>query len=117
MLAGDTPDLLAPMAMKREITSPTWYALDDREDRWLSIFARLKRGVRFPQAAAAMNVLYRSISEGELAQLKDPPSPRARQEFLNRETGTSPGGVGITCCAPIGKRRWSRSWRWSAWCC
>jgi predicted permease len=73
VLAGDTPDVLAPMAMKREIT-PTWYALDDREDRWLSIFARLKPGVRLPHARAAMNVLYRSISEGELAQLKDPPS-------------------------------------------
>jgi len=94
VLAGDTPDLLAPMAMKREIT-PTWYALDDREDRWLSIFARLKPGVRLPQAAAAMNVLYRSISEGELSQLKDPPSSRARQEFLNQKLELRPAAQGI----------------------
>src|SRR5260370_28806240 len=94
VLAGDTPDVLAPMAMKREIT-PMSYALDDREDRWLSIFARLKPGVRLPQAAAAINVLYRSISDGELSQLKDPPSSRARQEFLNQKLNLRPAAQAI----------------------
>ena len=94
VLAGDTPDVLAPMAMKREIT-PTWYALDDREDRWLSVFARLKSGVRLPQAAAAVDVLYRSISEDELAQRKDPLPPRSRQEFLNQKLVLRPAAQGI----------------------
>src|SRR5712692_8668837 len=44
VLSGDTPDLLVPIMMKREVT-PTWDALEDRQFRWLSMFARLKPGV------------------------------------------------------------------------
>ncbi len=94
VLAGDTPDLMAPIAMKREIT-PTWYGLDDREDRWLSVFARLKPGMQLSQAGAAVNVLYRSISEDELAHRKDPLPARARQEFLNQKLELRPAGQGI----------------------
>src|SRR5258708_17667218 len=82
VLAGDTPDVMAPIAMKREIT-PTWYGLDDREDRWLSVFARLKPGMQLSRAGAAVNILYRSVSEDELSHRKDPLPARARQAFLH----------------------------------
>jgi predicted permease len=94
VLAGDIQDVMAPIAMKREIT-PTWNGLDDREDRWLSVFARLKPGMRLPQAAAAVNVLYRSISEDELAHRKDPLPARGRQEFLNQKLELRPAAQGI----------------------
>src|SRR5215831_16356213 len=94
VLAGDTPDLWTPIAMKREIT-PTWYGLEDREDRWLSVFARLKPGIQFSQAAASVDMLYRRISDDELAQRKNPLPPRGRQEFLNQKLELRPAAQGI----------------------
>ncbi len=94
VLSGQTPDLLAPIAMKREIT-PTWYGLDDRQDRWLNVFARLKPGTTRQQAAAAMEVLYRNISEDELAQMKHPLAPHGRQEFLSQKLELRPAAQGI----------------------
>src|SRR6185295_19189121 len=79
VLAGDTPDVLVPIAMahpiamKREIT-PRMDILNDRFVRWLSVFARLKPGVSRQQAEAELRVLYRAASEDDLAQKKDLPA-------------------------------------------
>ena len=55
--------------MKREVT-PTWYALDDRQFRWLSMFARLKPGVPLKRAEAALQGIYRAASEAYLRELQ-----------------------------------------------
>jgi len=94
VLSGDTPDVMVPIAMKHEMT-PTWDALDDRQVRWLSIFARLKSGVFRTQASAAMQVVYRAVSEDELAQMKHPLKARDRQEFLNQKLELRPAAQGI----------------------
>ncbi|HKW96971.1 MAG TPA: ABC transporter permease [Bryobacteraceae bacterium] len=94
VLSGQTPDVLLPIAMKGEAT-PTWDGLDDREIRWLDIFARLKPGVSITQAAAAMRVEYRAISEDELARLKKPPSARGREQFLAQQLELRPAAQGI----------------------
>jgi predicted permease len=94
VLGGDTPDVLVPIAMKHEIT-PTWDALDDRLTRWLSIFARLKPGVRWQQADAAMSVLYRAVSEEEVTQLKHPLTGRDREKYVAQKLGLRPAAQGI----------------------
>jgi predicted permease len=94
VLAGDTPDVLVPIAMKREMT-PTWGALDDRRVRWLNVFARLQPGTPRQQAGAAINVLYRSISEDELARMKEPPPERDRKGFLDQKLELRPAAQGI----------------------
>src|SRR5262249_400198 len=61
----------------------------------LSIFARLKPGIQFLQAAASVDMLYRRISDDELAQRKNPLPLRGRQEFLNQKLELRPAAQGI----------------------
>src|SRR6185503_2422751 len=92
--SGQTPDVLVPIAMKREIT-PTWDGLYDREFRWLNVFGRLKPGISLRQAQVAMRVLYRSVSEDELAQIKDAPAGRHRERHLAQQLELRPAAQGI----------------------
>jgi predicted permease len=94
VLGGDTPDVLVPIAMKREMT-PTWDALDDRRTRWLSVFARLQPGMSQKQAGAAMAVLYRAVSEEEVSQMKKPLTGRDRERFLAQQLELRPAAQGI----------------------
>ncbi len=94
VLGGDTPDVLVPIAMKREMT-PTWDALDDRLTRWLNIFARLKPGMSRQQAGAAMAVLYRAVSEEEVPQMKHPLTGRDREKHLAQKLELRPAAQGI----------------------
>jgi len=99
VLAGDTPDVLVPIAMahpiamKREIT-PGMDILNDRFVRWLSVFARLKPGVSRQQAEAELRVLYRAASEDDLAQKKDLPA-RGRERYLSQKISLRPAAQGI----------------------
>jgi len=92
--SGQTPDVLVPIAMKREIT-PTVDGLNDREFRWLNVFGRLKPAISLQQAQVAMRVLYRSVSEDELAQIKNVPAGRARERHLAQQLELRPAAQGI----------------------
>ncbi|HVP45444.1 MAG TPA: ABC transporter permease [Bryobacteraceae bacterium] len=94
VLSGDTPDLLLPIMMKRE-ASPDWNSFDDRQYRWLNIFARLKPGVPTKQAEAAMQVLYRAASEEDLARMKNPLRAHARDEYLAQKLELRAAAQGI----------------------
>jgi predicted permease len=94
VLGGDTPDVLVPIAMEREMT-PTWDALDDRLTRWLNIFARLKPGMSQQQAGAAMAVLFRAVSEEEVPQMEHPLTPHDRERFLAQKLELRPAAQGI----------------------
>ena len=94
VISGDTPDLLVPIMMKRE-TSPGWGGFDNRSDRWLNIFARLKSGISAKQAGAAMQVLYRAASEEDLARMKEPLRDRARKEYLDQKLELRAAAQGI----------------------
>src|SRR5579862_9731279 len=94
VLGGNTPDVLVPIAMKREMT-PTWDALDDRLTRWLSVFARLQPGMSRQKAEAAMTVLYRAVSEEEIAQSKHKLSARDRERYLAQKLELRPAAQGI----------------------
>src|SRR5205823_11652942 len=78
----------------REIT-PTWDGLNDREFRWLNLFARLKPGIPLQQAQVAMRVLYRSVSEDELAQIKNAPAGRRREQHLAQQLELRRAAQGI----------------------
>jgi predicted permease len=94
VLSGDTPDLLVPIMMKREAT-PNWEGFDDRQYRWLNVFARLKPGVSMRQAEAAMQILYRAASEEDLARMKDPLRERARDQYLGQKLELGQAAQGI----------------------
>jgi predicted permease len=95
VLSGDTPDLIVPIMMKREVT-PGWDGFDDREYHWLSMFARLKRGVSTQQAEAAMQVLYRAASEEDIARMKHHRfDQRDRERYLSQKLELLPAAQGI----------------------
>jgi putative ABC transport system permease protein len=82
VVAGQTPDVFAPMMMKPQIT-PEWNDLDNRRSAWLNIIARLKPGIPATQAEAAVNPLWYSIRADELKQFGKS-SESYRQSFLEQ---------------------------------
>ena len=91
---GDTPELYVPISMQKTV-HPTWDGMEDRQFRWLNLFARLKPGVPPSQAQAATNVTYHAILEQELANGKGIRDPKDRAEFLNHRAQLKPAAQGI----------------------
>ena len=92
---GGATDVFVPVMMKAQVT-PTWYGLDDRTDRWLNVFARLKPGVSQAQASASLEPLYRQFLQAEIATL---PAERQniRDRFLKEKTVVlEPAGQGLS---------------------
>jgi predicted permease len=86
-------DIFVPIMMKAQMT-PTWDDLDNRQSRWLNVFARLAPGVSPEAAEAAMQPLYRGILENEIALLEGG-SERFRESFLTKRLGLLPGAQGM----------------------
>jgi predicted permease len=93
VLAGDNPEVLAPIAMKRELT-PGWDALTDRSSRWLNILARLKPGISPERAQAAIQTVYRPLLELQVKQFP-PASKRSENLILNQKLELQPAAQGI----------------------
>jgi predicted permease len=68
LLAGQTPDFFAPVAMMPWI-SPGWQKNDHPDTYWLNLFGRLKPGIAPRQAAAALLPLYHALIADELPRM------------------------------------------------
>jgi putative ABC transport system permease protein len=82
VVAGQTPDVFAPMMMKPQIT-PEWNDLDNRRSAWLNIIARLKPATSAAQAEAGLNPLWHSIRSDELKEIKNS-TEGFRQKFVEK---------------------------------
>ena len=91
---GQTPDIFVPMMMKAQMT-PVRNGLDDWNDSFLAVFARLKQGASMEQAQAGINADYGPLLEQQSASLKSMDA-KARQEFLNKKIVLYPGAQGRT---------------------
>ncbi len=89
---GLPADIYVPVSMKKSIT-PGWYGLNDREDYWITLFARLKPGVSRKQAETAMNVLYHPQLEQD-AQLVHHRDEDFLRRFLEKKIVLEPGEHG-----------------------
>jgi predicted permease len=58
--------VFAPLLMKARVT-PTWNGLDERLNRWVRVFARLKPGVTRQQAKAVLDPFFAGVIERDLA--------------------------------------------------
>jgi putative ABC transport system permease protein len=95
---GQTPDIFVPMTMKGQMT-PIRNGLDDWNDYFLAVLARLKLGVSKEQAQAAINVDYRPLLEQQIERLGgggDHLHGKDRDEFLNKKVVLYPGAQGRT---------------------
>lgn len=91
---GQTPDLFVPMTMKGQMT-PVRNGLDDWNDSFLAVLARLKPGVSVAQAQAGINVDYPALLEQQMAAIKHI-DEKERQQFLNKKIVLYPGAQGRT---------------------
>ena len=82
------------MMMKKAIT-PAWDALDERLNRWVRIFARLKPGITREQAQAALGSWVRGRLEADLASRDFAgASADARAEYARNRLVLEPAGRG-----------------------
>jgi putative ABC transport system permease protein len=95
VLQGNRAKVFVPIAMQRAIM-PTVDVLEEREYRWLNLFARLKPGETLAQAQAATEVVYHQVVQADAATLKHYRTERARQEFLNHKIDLQPAAQGIS---------------------
>jgi len=79
--AGETPGLFVAASAKNVIT-PRWQNLEDRESHWLTLVGRLKDGESRKQAQAGLDPLWRAIRADELKQFGYH-SQRTRRLFLD----------------------------------
>lgn len=93
LLTSEIPDIMAPIAMKREVT-PTWDGLNDRRTRWLTVVGRLKPGVSSVQAETTLQAALGPILEEELAQ--GGAGGSSREEFLAQRLELRPAGKGLS---------------------
>jgi predicted permease len=89
---GESPDIYAPISMKKALT-PDWDAFADRQNYWITMFARLKPGETLAQADAAINATYRGQLEKDIQLLKQP-SPNLLQRFRAKKIILRPGQYG-----------------------
>jgi predicted permease len=89
---GQTADIFVPLTMKGQMT-PIRNGLDDWNDSFLAVFARLKPGVSLRQAQAGINVGYPGLIEQQAARLH---LRKDREEFLSKKIVLSAGSQGRT---------------------
>ena len=95
MLSGNNPDVIVPIAMRSQIAPIDERTLDNRLFRFLNVFARLKSGVAVGSAAAAMNVLYHSVSVEELGHLQKTLDQRGRERYVAQKLDLRPATQGV----------------------
>jgi predicted permease len=75
---GGPPDIYVPISMREAIT-PDWKGLANRQDAWVTMFARRRPGVTLERAQAEINVPYRAQVERDAQLMRQP-----RADFLQR---------------------------------
>ncbi len=86
--------IFVPVAMAGEMTDKT-KPLEDRRQRWVQVFGRMKPGVDLREAKASLAPLYHRTLEMEVQQKEFAhTTPYTRQQFLKGTLEAAPGGRG-----------------------
>ena len=67
---GSTPDIFIPVTMKAQMAPNAIQKLEEPNDRWLPVMARLKPGISLARAQVALQPIYGPILESEARLLK-----------------------------------------------
>lgn len=94
---GFRPKMFLPVTMRNEVM-PSWADnLDNRRNRWVQVFARLKPGVSASQAEASIRTLHKQIIKEEVKDAAfSRVIPHFRQQFLTSYAAVLPGGSGFS---------------------
>ncbi len=89
----ETPALFVPMSMQTALGGRKDF-LDDPNQRWMNVLARLKPGVSQAQAEAAMAPIWRSIRQSGLQQVHHR-SARFDQKYMDSHLFVRSGSQGL----------------------
>jgi predicted permease len=92
---GQTPDLFVPMTMKGQMT-PIRNGLDDWNDSFLAVLARVKPELSMERAQAGINLDYPALLEQQAATHHFRAGGKDEQEFRNKKIVLYPGAQGRT---------------------
>jgi putative ABC transport system permease protein len=91
---GGAPQVFLPLAMKPQVT-PAWNGLDDRSNRWVRVFGRLRPGLTLEQARAALEPAFRAQLRLDLADPRFSSAPKiARERHAANRLVLLPGAQG-----------------------
>ena len=94
MEAMFTAQLFIPISMAPDLT-PWQRPLENRRQRWVQVFGRLKPGVTMVQAQASLAPIFHQTLEMEVQQAEFAhASPYIRSQFLRKKLELAPGGGG-----------------------
>ena len=91
---GQTPDVFVPLMMKGQMR-PGDNSLEDWNDYWMAILARLKPGESIAKAQLGINAAYRPLLEEQSRKITSFNEQR-RKEFVNQQVSLAPGSRGRT---------------------
>jgi predicted permease len=89
---GQPADLFIPITMKAQMT-PNWNGLDDPNDYWLQMMARLSPGVSREQAEAGLQPLARGLLERQVRNLTGISADKEAR-LMDRRLHLVPGAQG-----------------------
>ncbi len=91
---GYNPQVMVPVSMKKFMT-PNWDDLEQRRQRWVQIFGRLKPGVTIEQAKASLQPIFKAIINMEVQQPAFRTATKfTKDRFLQSTIDILPGGQG-----------------------
>jgi predicted permease len=89
------PIMMTPQLLDPALPADATPRLDDRRQRWVQVFARLKPGVNRKQAQAWMQPIFHQVLESEVTQKEFAhASTYTREQFLKQTLEVMPGGTG-----------------------
>lgn len=92
---GRTPDLYVPMMMTPQMAE-YGQTLDDWNNYWMTLIARLKPGISMKQANAGINPAFAQLLAEQLPLIKSRWNEKKRQQFLDKKIILSSGAHGRT---------------------
>jgi predicted permease len=94
---GSAAQVYIPIAMQAQLIPRDKDILEDRRQRWVNVFARLKPGFTAVKAQAAAEPLYRQIIEDEVKQKEFAKADQeSKDNFLKSRMTVFPGGTGTS---------------------
>jgi predicted permease len=82
---GSRPDLFVPMTMRTALREGSAKGMENRQNYWLYVFARLRPGVGMDQAKSAINAVYHPIINEVEAPLQKGLSDQTMKKFRAKE--------------------------------
>ncbi len=92
---GYSPQVRVPITMKAQLTNGSFGSLNNRRERWLTAYGRLKPGISVARAKASLQPLFHQMLEREVReQAFAKAAPDTKKQFLSMWMDVQPASKG-----------------------